>query len=58
MQNKIRIRKRVDTIKVKAKLNDAKKEGVVRFFSVNCDGLGPHSVVKIKQLKFMSKIRK
>ena len=43
---------------MKGKIDDVKEEGVVRFFSVNCNGLGPHLAGKIKQLKQMSKLRK
>ena len=35
-----------------------KEEGVVLLFSVTCNGLGRHSVLKIEQIKQMSKIRK
>ena len=58
MQNKMWIRKRVDKIKVKSKLDDAKEEGVSRLFSFNCNDLGLHSEEKIEQLKLTKKIRK
>ena len=41
--NKSRRRKRVDAIKVKGKIDDVEEEEVARFFSINCDGLGPYS---------------
>ena len=47
-QKKIRRRKIVDAMKVKVKLDDVKEEGIVRLFSVNCNGLGPHSAGKIE----------
>ena len=53
-----RIRKKVDKIKVKGKVDDVKEELVVRLFSTNCNSFGPHSEGKIEQLKVMSKIRK
>ena len=34
-----------------------KEEGVVRLFSVNCNGFGTHSEAKNEQLKVMSKIK-
>ena len=58
IQNKIRIRKMLDAMKVRGELDDAKEEGVVQLFSINGNGLGPHSAGKIEKVKLMSKIRK
>ena len=58
IHNKTRIRKRVEKINGKGKLDDVNEEVVVRLFSVNCNGFGPHSEGKIEKLKLMSKIRK
>ena len=52
-----RIKKKLDTIKVKGKEADDKEEGVVRLFSPNCNGFGPHSEGKIEKTKEMSKLR-
>ena len=41
-----RIKKKVDRIKVKRKVEDEKEEGVVRLFSVNFNGFGPYSESK------------
>ena len=58
IQNKLKIRKIVDKMKVKGKLDVVKEEDVVRLFSENCNDLGPYSEGKTEQLKLMSKIRK
>ena len=57
-QNNCGRRRRVDVTKVKGKIEEVKDEGVVRLFSVNCNGLGPQSSGKIEQIKKESKMRK
>ena len=52
-----RIKKKVDKIKVKGKVEEDKEEGVVRFFSINFNGFGPWPESKIEQMKVMSKLR-
>ena len=49
---------RVDAIKFKGKIDEVKDEGVVRLFSVNCNGLGPQSSCKLEQIKKESNVRK
>ena len=44
-------RKRVNVIEVKGEIDHVKEEGVVCLFSVNCNGLGPHSAGKMEQIK-------
>ena len=57
-QNNCGRRRRVDVMKVKGKIEEVKDEGVVRLFSVNCNGLGPQSSCKLEQIKKESKMRK
>ena len=49
-QNKNRRRKRVVAMKVKGEIDDVKEEGVVSLFSINCNGVGPHSAGKQNKL--------
>ena len=43
IKNNERIKRIVDKIKVKGKVEDEKEEGVVRLFSAICNGFGPYS---------------
>ena len=53
-----RKRNEVDRIKVKGLVEEEKREGVVRLFSVNCNGLGPHALGKLDQIIDASTRRK
>ena len=53
-----RKRNKVERTKVKGLLEEEKGDGVVRLFSVNCNGLGPHAVGKVDQTIDSSKHRK
>ena len=53
-----RNRNKVGRIKVKGQVDEDKEDGVVRLFSANCNGLGPHAVSKIDQIMESSERRK
>ena len=53
-----RKRNKVDRIRVKGVVEVEKGEGVVRMFSVNCNGLGPCAKGKLDQIIDASKSRK
>ena len=53
-----RKRNKADRIRVKGVVESEKGEGVVRIFSVKCNGLGPHAKGKLDQIIDASKNRK
>ena len=57
-KKKERNRNKVSRTKVKGKVEEDKEDGVVRLFSANCNGLGPHAVSKIDQTMNSSELRK
>ena len=52
------MRNKVDRTKIKGLVEEAKRDGVLRLFLVNCDGLGPCALGKIDQMIDSRKRRK
>ena len=57
-KQKERNRSKFDRKKVKGKVEEDKEDGVVRLFSVNCNGLRPRAASKIDQTMDSSERRK